>query len=112
MRQRPSGIRPAREHSRPDFQEERMFNFRPPDPWPWLNVKPPDDDPPGFRLAPDGSTRDDVAFGDPASAAASASPAGVGFRHRQRPWWRGRSGARPYSIWRSEVVAMLAKFDP
>ncbi len=35
-----------------------MFNVRPDAFWPWLYVKPPSDDPSGFRVAADGSVRD------------------------------------------------------
>jgi len=38
--------------------EERMFNVRPDTPWIYLTPEPVDDDPPGFRLAPDGSVTD------------------------------------------------------
>jgi hypothetical protein len=35
-----------------------MFNVRPDTPWIYLNPEPVDDDPPGFRLSPDGSAMD------------------------------------------------------
>jgi hypothetical protein len=35
-----------------------MFNVRPDAFWPWFRVRPPEDDPPGFRVAADGSPPD------------------------------------------------------
>src|SRR5262249_14224363 len=35
-----------------------MFNVRPDTPWIYLSPEPVDDDPPGFRLSPDGSAMD------------------------------------------------------
>jgi hypothetical protein len=34
-----------------------MFNVRPDQFWPWIHFDPPSDDPPGFRVAADGSMR-------------------------------------------------------
>jgi hypothetical protein len=36
---------------------ERMFNVRPDQFWPWIHFEPPSEDPPGFRMAADGSMR-------------------------------------------------------
>jgi hypothetical protein len=41
-----------------------MFNVRPDQLWPWIRFEPPSEDPPGFRMATDGSIR---ATGAPAS---------------------------------------------
>ncbi len=61
-----------------------MFNFRPPGSWPWFNVEPPADDPPGFRIATDGSVRDDVAFAGPGSAVGLSPPPRIGFAVEDR----------------------------
>ena len=34
-----------------------MFNVRPDQLWPWIHFEPPSEDPPGFRMAADGSIR-------------------------------------------------------
>lgn len=34
-----------------------MFNVRPDQLWPWIRFEPPSEDPPGFRMAADGSIR-------------------------------------------------------
>lgn len=52
---------------------------------PGFNIKPPPDDPPGFRIATDGSIRDDVAFVGPGSAVGLSPPPRVGFAVEDRP---------------------------
>lgn len=56
-----------------------MFNVRPNAFRPWLYVKPPSDDPPGFRVAADGSSRD-AGANDSVSGAASANILDGGYR--------------------------------
>ena len=34
-----------------------MFNVRPDQLWPWIRFEPPSEDPPGFRMANNGSMR-------------------------------------------------------
>lgn len=53
-----------------------MFNLRPSDFWPWLNIQPPKDDAPGFPLTPDGAMQNGIAFADPASAVTSLTAPG------------------------------------
>lgn len=68
-----------------------MFNIRPDAFWPWLYVKPPSGDPPGFRVAANGSTRDagvdDIGFvlGGYGSGFSGAAPAGIGVEGAYRP---------------------------
>src|SRR5215212_4445737 len=54
-----SGHRPGpeEEHLHHVFRGERMFNIRPDQLWPWIRFEPPSEDPPGFRIAADGSIR-------------------------------------------------------
>ena len=40
-----------------------MFNVRPDQLWPWIRFEPPSEDPPGFRMAADGSIRATGEFG-------------------------------------------------
>lgn len=56
-----------------------MFNVRPNAFRPWLYVKPPSDNPPGFRVAADGSSRD-AGANDSVSGAAPANILDGGYR--------------------------------
>jgi hypothetical protein len=60
-----------------------MFNVRPDEFWPWIRFEPPSDDPPGFRVAADGSIRgagdSDLGLRGYRSSADTMLPADRGF---------------------------------
>ena len=77
-----------------------MFNVRPDAFWPWLYVKPPSDNPSGFRVAADGSVRDagvdDIGFvlRGYCFAFSGAAPAEIEFEEAYRP----NSDGNPFSF--------------
>ncbi len=84
------------------------LDVQPGAPVPGFNVKPPTDDPPGFRIATDGSIRDDVAFVSPGYAVGLSPPPRVGFAVEDRPLGNNpfnfldrqapNVGPRPYAL--------------
>jgi hypothetical protein len=73
-----------------------MFNVRPDQLWPWIRFKPPSSDPPGFRMAADGSIRDagnsGPVFPGYGSGANPSAPFDTGFGNAYRAASSGFDG--------------------